>query len=794
MKKRNQLIVAGRGEPEPSALRTISENGRAPTSRLRSASQAFEVAKQLDRDDRKRRQKRSRIYKAYNNFPPTEYSKLVKLGREGESNVNWGMLGFTIDNQVASFYDMLTERNQAAQIITKKGKPKERTEWSEEISFAFDLALQRWDDFLLNQEEGLLDMNLYGKGLEMWEDNDGFMTKHVSVDDFLVPDSTKINLSNFDVVALKWKYQLFDLYKAIKDEKTAESMGWNVDAVIEAMRWCRTEWKSKTSTDFLKDIKEGNIACTSHMKENVEAYIVFIREFSGKISKHVVLQDYSPAFSLTRTQVKEGDKGFNDKLDDIGFLFSKTEMFECYKHVFAVFIDNAGTGMWHNTPSLAEKVFVRCRRYDKTMNSIVNAIDINMSLILQGDTAEATEKLKQIVLGPITILPADVKVAQHRIQLSTREATEALQFLMLDMNRGIGQYRIHEKGQGGEAPTATQSKLDASEAAKLTGTQLRRFNSQHSVYYREIYRRLVTMTKGEEGYGIFQEFKDYLREKGVPQDAWKFENIHTIKSNMISGAGSPSFKLMAAQQIIQLTNITPKDEGQANAVRDAVAALAGRGNVERYIQDNLKPDPTWNDRVMGYENELMESPVLNPNNVMAFPNDNHVEHLNTHLNDMARTIALVNQSLEKGKVQRSEAEAAMTKLMNQGGHVNAHMRFLQSDPTKEDMMKQFMSDLQQIQGDADTLAKKLQAKMKEEADNTTGDLENDPEVRKQLALSQIAVDTKSKLAQIQIGALSQKHQARVQLDKEKAANQIAIDRAKAQEQIESKRTLRKTTT
>ena len=586
-------------DPEPSLLRSVSPNGTAPESRLRSASQAYEVASQMDRDDHKRRAKRGRVYKAYNNFPPTEYSKLVKLGREGESNVNWGMLGFTIDNQVASFYDMLTERTMAAEIRTKKGQPKQRAEWGDHISQAFDLALQRWDDFLLNQEEGLLDMNLYGKGLEMWEDNDGFMTKHVAVDDFLVPDSTKINLCNFDVTVLKWKFQLHDLYNAVKDKDSAESMGWNVDAVIEAMRFCRDTWRKKTSSDFLKDIKEGNITCTSHLKETVSVYIVFIREFSGKVSKHIVLQDYDPAFSLTRGTPKPAtdDKMFRDKLDDMGFLFSKTGMFESYKNVFAVFIDNAGTGMWHNTPSLAEKIFVRCRRYDKTMNAIVNAIDINMSLILQGDTAEATEKLKQIVLGPITILPADVKVAQHRLQLETREATEALQFLMLDMNRGIGQYRIHEKGTGGEAPTATQSKLDASEAAKLTGTQLRRFNSQHSIYYREMYRRLVTMREGEEGYDIFKEFKDYLRDNEVPDEAWKFENIHTIKSNMISGAGSPSYKLMAAQQIIQLTNITPKDEGQANAVRDAVAALAGRGNVDRYVPKEIQPDPTWADRI-----------------------------------------------------------------------------------------------------------------------------------------------------------------------------------------------------
>lgn len=785
----------GKRDPEPSLLATVRENGDAPESRLRNAAQAYEVAYELDRADRKRRSKRGRIYKAYNRFPPTKYSRIVKEGAGWESNVNFGMLAFVVDNNLASFYDMLAERTEAAVIRTKKGNPKERKDWSEDISIGFNDALERWDEFLLNQEQDLLDMLLYGKGIEMWEGKDGFQSIHVSADDVLVPDSTKINFSNFDVVVVKYDYPLQELYQAIKNQTIAESMGWNVQAVIESMRWKRDAWRSKTGDEFLKDVKEGNITITSHLKEKVATYILFVKEFSGKVSKHIVLRDYNDAFSLTRGEVKPTifDDSFNKKLNETGFLFTDTGMFEDYKQVFAVFIDNAGSGMWHNTPSLAEKIFVQCRQYDIAMNAIMDAVKINMSLILKGSTADATEKLKEIVFGPYTILPADVDMVQHRIALPVNESAQAVQMLMLDMNRGIGNYRIHEKGSGGEAPTATQSKLDAAEAAKLTGTQLRRFNSQHSIYYREIYRRLVSMTEGEEGYEIFKEFKDFLAEKKVPKSAWAFENIHSIKSNMLSGAGSPSYKLMAAQQTIQLTNITPKDEGQANAVRDAIAALQGRQNVDRYLPKEQKPDPTWNERIIGYENEMAESPILNPNNLMVYPSDNHVEHVTGHLNDMARTLQLVNQSLQAAKDKKPDKDdmkSAMTKMLNLGGHVNAHMEVLKKDETKQDMVKQFQSDLQGIQRESDKLAQQFQKIMQEENDNAD-DLENDPEVRKQLALSQIAVSTKEKLANIQIAALSTKHQARVNMDKDKAANQIAIERAKAVDKLETSRKTRR---
>lgn len=784
------LTFKGRGDPNPTALRTVSENGVAPDSRVRNASQAYEIASKLDENNIKRRQKNDRIYKAYNRFPPTEYSKLAAEKRTGESNVNFGMLGFVVDNSVASFYDMLSERTETAEIKTKKGNLKERREWSEKISLRFSEALESWDDFLLNQEQDLLDMHLYGKGVEMWSGKDGFQSEHCAADEILVPDDTKINLSNFTELVVRWTFTLHDLYKAIKEKDSAESMGWNVEAVIEAMRWQRDEWGKRTNEDWLKDVKEGNITVAGHLKEKIEAYILFIKEYDGKISKHIVLRNYAPLFSLTRGLTKEKE---NTKIEEAGFLFTRTGMFESYNECFAVFIDNAGSGMWHNTPSLAEKCFVQCRQYDFAMNAIMDAIRINMMLILQGDTAEAEEKLKELVWGPYMILPSGINVSQHRMSLPTQEATNAIQFLMLDMNRGIGNYRIHEKGQGGEAPTATQTKLDASEAAKLTGVQLRRFNKQHTIYYRELYRRFVGLKRGEDGYDIFEQFKEDLEEDGVPKEAWANKNIKSIKSNMLAGAGSPSYKLMAAQQTIQLTNISPKDDGQANAIRDAIAALQGRSNVDRYLPKDQRPDPTWNERIIGFENEAMESPVLNPQNVMVYPSDNHVEHIQGHINDMARTIALVNQSLESGKANKEDMAAAMHKMLNEGGHVNAHLEILGRDTTKKEMVKQFAQDLEGVKREADQLGQQFQKMMKEQADNATGDLENDPEMRKQLALSQIQIDTKQKLANIQLSTKAQNHNLRSEIDKDKAANSIAIERAKAQSSLLDKAKARKTT-
>lgn len=768
--------------------------GNPPVNRIRTAHQAWEIADELNNQDRKRRKKRSRIYKAYNRFPPSDYTTLWQQGQEWQSNCNFGMMAYVVDNSMSSYFDMVTERPQMAEIKTKHGTPKEQGERSELISTAFDMFLNDWDDYLLNVEQDLLDMHLYGKGIEMFEDVEGCCSDHISADDVLIPDGAKISLKNFDVMVVKRPYSLHELWKKI-DGGGAEQRGWKADAVLTAMRHARKEWtkRYKKNEEFTKDIAEGNVTLAGHLKEYVDCYILFIKEFkSGKISKYVVLQDYGPIVSsLTRL---EGGKDAAAKtaekekkaVNDEGFLFEKTDYCDKIGDTFAVFMDSAGSGMWHNTPSLAEKIFVQCRQYDFAMNAIMDAVKINMSLLLQANTPEASEKIKALVFGPHTIIPSDVPFVQQRIQLPTQEATNAVQFMMLDMFRGIGEYRISERGQSGTPVTATQNQNDTAEAAKLSNTQLKRFNSQKSIYYRKTYKRLVELKRGEADYEYYQKFKDFLTEHGCPPDAWKWENIISVKSTMMAGAGSPSYKVMAAEKTLSFTNISPKDEGQANAVRDGIAALHGRQNVDRYVK-KVKPNPEFSDRMAGYEDQLMCNPLLNPKDVQVQPDDHDVFHLDVHMFDMQRTIALVNEKIQNGSLTEFVGECAAAKLFNQMGHCVAHIFKMTKDETKKDMVAVATQKLDELKAAAQKLSKDLAAfKEGKGAAASKFDPTNDPDIAKATALAQIEINKQKQLSDIKMGAKAAEHEQKQTINEDKAAQDIAIARAKAEQEMRSK--------
>lgn len=756
-----------------------SEKIEVPESRIVNLWQAWSVCNELEQQDEGRAKKRSRIFKAYSLFPPSDYSTLFVQGNPNSSNVPFGMLRYRVNNTMSSFIDMVTERHRSCEIRTKKGNYRERSIWSDCISDGFEKVLNKWDERLLNTEQGITDMLLYSKGIEAWEDKEGCTSCHVPCDDLLVPDGTKVSFANFDLCAIKKKYTLHELWEKIED-----GVGWNEDAVIKAMMNQREAWGKLTMEDWLHKVKEGDIFLGGQLKEHVDCYILYVREFRRtKISKFVLLRSYGsmlPANVKEQQDQQQKADGIIEFLKKQDFLFQKVDYEDKITDIFSVFMDSAGSGKWHNIPSLAESIFVQCRQYDFVMNAVMDAVRINMCLMVQATTADAEEKLKELIFGSFLILPTDVPFVQQRVALPTTEATQTIQFIMLDMFQGIGEYRVQERAKGGEAQTATQANIDAATTAKLTGTQLKRYAAQEKLYYRNFYKRLVQLNKGEKDYELLECFKEYLKESGVPDSAWKWENIDSITTNVLAGAGSPAYKVNAAMKTIEITNISPKSEGQFNAMQDAVAAFHGRDQVQRYLP-NMMPDKSFNERLAGYEDSLLSNIFLNPKDVQVNPDDQDEYHLNTHLTDMERTIAFVNEKLKDGSLTESMGEGAAYKLLNQGAHCLAHIENASRDKSKQDIVKAASRRLNVIQGLADKMAKDMQGLKGQKKQQQGMDPTQDPDVQKKVALSQIEIESAQKKADIKHAAAAASHQQKMEINQDKGAQDIAIARAKAKE-------------
>ena len=795
---------------------TINSNGVAPTSRVQTANDAFTICWNLRLDNAGRERKWGRIYKCYKGFPPTDYSQVASRQLSGMSNVPFRQMKFIVDNQKSSFVDMVMERNTAANIVTKIGNPTEKKEWSDLISVGFDRMLRSWPSYNYNVELDVEEMSLYGKGFEIAEDKDGWPTKSFHNSNVLIPDKTYADLTNLGELCIKRSYTPLEFWLKItggeedpvKAEQHATDMGWNFWACVDALRMFTTNYRNTyTNTEWLRDVASGNMNLSRLYTLRIELYELYIMEFNGSISKMLLLQNYG---GLVLGYKENGRKDLSEEeyRDQTGFLYYKKDWVEKdgdgWEDIIAPMTDSTGSGIWHEIQGLAEAIFIQCRAYDIHMNRFMDAVDWNTRLMFKGGSAESTKKLKQMEWMPWMVLPQDVEPQQVSVNIPFNEILNGIQFYQADLYRGIGAYNIGQTTKGGKQRTKGEAELDAAESAKLQGTQIRRFNDNQTRWLKLLYKRMSRTTKGGNGYRWKQKFVDFMEENGVPKEAWKWENIENLESNMLAGSGSPSYKLMAAQQTVSLTGMTPINDGQANAIADAIAALNGRQNVNRYFQ-HTKVEIPDEQGIISMENIGMTDPKGNPANFRVYPDQNHIEHFKGHIQDAVVSMQEAQQALQsagvnpqaptRGQEASNISEEAVELIKDiyaclmrfKGPHLVAHLGFIQKDPSKKQIAQQFGQQMQQLQRGVDELGSQLAQIEKANQQQQGSDQNMSPEQVKLHALvakESMQTDFLQKKENIKLAAMAQKAKLHETMAMERASTDLATKRAKAANDIQ----------
>jgi hypothetical protein len=237
----------------------------------------------------------------------------------------------------------------------------------------------------------------------------------------------------------------YQLYKVIKDREAAESLGWNVDAVIDAIRFQRSFLETnKTREEFYRTLSEASFNWNLSVNQTIDLYEIYWQEFDGTISKAVVLQDYTPIVSNIKSTLRGADKITDAEVrDQHGFMQLNIGLFDNWDQILYMVTDSVGSGLFHDIKSQAEACFVAARQYDFTMNSLVDAVRLNSMLLLEGQGPDSTKTLKQMEWLPMSIMPDGAKFTQNRITLPVQESMQFMQFYMGDLYRGMGQYRIN---------------------------------------------------------------------------------------------------------------------------------------------------------------------------------------------------------------------------------------------------------------------------------------------------------------------------------------------------------------
>lgn len=775
---------------ENFSLKTLGPNGKAPDCRMSSSYHVWTMADQLRTDNAGKARKRMRIYNAVKRFPPTGYSKIALKKLPWQSDVNWGQLAFLIKNMLSSFIDVVTERNRCCEIETDHGDKKDRILHSENISKAFDLAMRSWPGYLPKKEKSVFEMLVYGPGISMYSDRVGWIPESVPNSDMLFPINVECTLDNMEEFVRMRRYTPYQLYCIIKNEKAAEDMGWCKDAVVDAIRYYSgSDYQKMTREQLLRLMNTGGFNWGSCVNQEIPVYEMYWTEFDKdgdgyRISKGVVLQDYTQIIGAAKSFYNNNNLTQEQVIGDHGFLCLRPRLFKKWSDFLLLELESSADVILAEIKSQAEDAFVGSRQYDITMNSLIDAVRVNMMLLIQGGDADATRKLKQMEWLPISILPAGTQALQNRFQVPIGEALTVMQAYMGDLFRGLGQYRINAPTNRGGQRTKGEAELDAAEGAKLTGTQLKSFRESETNWFNKVYERFVKSTEKDDGYEYVEKFWKYLKEHDTPKEAAAYKNIISIRANSLTGAGSPSMKMIVSEKIVGLAGMTAANPGQEAAIRDAIAALDGRDSVDRYRP--MPEDQIDNVvRIIGQENAGMTDALVNPNNFPVLPDDRHMEHAVGHRADMEFNIKYGMGIVQGGGADPDKLSQIIQGLTFKGAHIMAHVGYIAKDQTKKDWLKQFMDGMGELEKQTDQLTA-IYKKMAE-ADAPQKQTKEDIEVQTAASLAAIQVDTAKKMADISVGKAATSHAQRTEQRTEQAEQQAATQAAKADIEIEQQK-------
>ena len=285
----------------------------------------------------------------------------------------------------------------------------------------------------------------------------------------------------------------------------------------------------------------------------------------------------------------------------------------------------------------------------------------------------------------------------------------------------------------------------------------------------EVYRRFINSTTEEsECYEGFKRFKAEMKRLRVPDDAWKHDNVDIYpRFNQFAGRASVNYTM--AQALLQATQVKPSSKGEAKAKRDVIASLVNESNVADYEDLAVQFDSEL--FIIGQENEALDNPFTSPQNVPVTETDNHMLHIQGHLQDYMAKLELGNKLIQMAAQDPSyrktffleRAADIINTQDNKGAHITAHFAVVSKDETKHQELRQLEQTFGQAQSQQDQLAAAVQGLQEQfaqqDAKSSVQDQEllhrqrmDELEYNKAKAMNQL--DMEKKVSQIQTTAMN----------------------------------------
>lgn len=615
---------------------------------LKDAKQARNIILTLEHAARERNVRNARIQSKINSEKPFRQDALEADGLGWKSNFTSKPLPMLV-NKVAPRFRKAIE---SVKYLTNSALPDNvpgnalKTEAFRREITKLIRTRPGWSDFI---GELSLENVLFGFAGAAWLDEFSWMPKFYRQDMFFVPTGTKQQSSGAQLVCIREKYLIHELFSLIEDKEAAANAGWNIQNAVDAINKAmpenrRSQWFTweRVYEDL---IREANVGMSHESGALiVPVWHVLAQEVTGKVSHYIF---------------REQGIGI-----DSDTLFEREDQFDSMSDAVAFFSFEQGNGTLHGSKGIGREIYSMAAMLDRARNEIVDRLNLAGKLIIQADD-KALRRFKMSVVGCAMLIGQGYQISERKIDTAIEPFLQLDQFLtsLLDQIAGA----VTPKALEGERVTAAAVNLLSGREEESRDNVIGRFLGQFAPLIGTMQKRICSPETGEDDAKDFQKRMLEIMSR---------EELTTLANQPVAETVA-DYTMTERQQIVMIAQ-----EGKGNPLFNQRElerrSLTAQVNDE-FADAVLLPDedPT----VTAEQTRLQQLELMliagHATQVPISPRDNHMVHLQV-------LIPAMEQAAQVAAQQPDGVPILGAMLM----HAQGHFQGAQQDGTPKDKLKQ----------------------------------------------------------------------------------------------------------
>jgi hypothetical protein len=536
--------------------------------------------------------------------------------------------------------------------------------------------LKEWSDHAYNMQ--LLSREFVGDGVgvAMWPDERSIFWEPCGLKDFKVARDTKVSDEAIEVGIVQRSMSVSELYNYIRNPKAAKALGWNLNAVKQAI-WKastkRDQWKNYTAhwEDFEREIKENDLYAGESSYHRAQLIYGYNREFDGKFTQLI---------------------GSRDSSD---FLYERYSRYGNVNQCFVIFTYGVGQGTFHTIRGLKQKIYNQIQISNRVLCQSAQAAITSGLIQLQGD-AEAIQDFQYIEVGPYTFIPSGLTPIQLQPPSIATQGLPVYNLMSQVLQNNTGSYRSRQATPDGQARSATEVVQQARQESTLNAAALELFYTPYNKLLTEQYRRAVNplLTANDKGGKLALEFRRRCARRGVSIE--RMRQFLKVTAFRAMGDGSPVMTEMASKQLMELYSLMD-EKGKENTLRSVIAGISGVGwqKVNLFVSDK-GPRRVVDFDIANLENGNLRQGIPQ----MVHDSQNHAVHIEAH-------IPMIAEIIEAHRQQQIPDEQAMQILRPASDHVTEHLVFFSNNSFRAQEVRELKRQIQNLTAYIDELEQQV---------------------------------------------------------------------------------------